>query len=318
MNKTFLNILLLTVGLFSCSKEIEIKIPEKKPKIVINSTLVPFTLPIPKALYLDISSSAPVFDTTKNNTIKNAVVLLYTNGNFFDTVHYVDSVRNYPIKQNFNPLAGDNLEVRVMKDGYESVTATTKIPSKIIILDTAITSIAYFDETGGVFSELKITFLDPGNEINFYELAVSNIGYSNYDDPNIYYNLTSEDEIITSESYYPSLLSFENDKPRHLPFNDKKINGQEHTLTVYYMPPIDPVNGYINAHYISIHLRNITEDYYKFKTTMIKQMYGKTEDILYGTAEPINVFSNIQNGYGIFSGFNNDIVSMYVNQIKLP
>lgn len=300
----------------SCSKEIEIKIPEKKPKIVVNSTLVPFTLPAPKSLYLNIQNSATIFDTTKDNTIKNAIVLLYSNGIFFDTVHYVDSVRNYPIKQSFNPIAGDKIDVKVIKDGFENVSATSRIPLKVIITDTAITPIAYFDETGAIFSEIKITFSDPANEINFYELVVTDIAYSNYDDPDIYYNLTTQDEIITSESYYPSILNFATDKPKYLLFKDKKISGQTHTLTVYYMPPIEPVGGYINDHYISIHLRNVTEDYYKFKTTMLQQMYGKKEDILYGVAEPINVFTNIKNGYGIFAGFNNDIVSIHVNKTK--
>jgi len=67
-------------------------------------------------------------------------------------------------------------------------------------------------------------------------------------------------------------------------------------------------------HYISIHLRNITEEYYKFKTTMIQNLYSKQEDILYGMGEPLNVKSNIKNGYGLFAGFNNDIVSFHFDE----
>jgi Domain of unknown function (DUF4249) len=317
MNKFYY--LLCVLFLISCSKEIEITLPEKPHKIVVNSTLVPFTLPYPKALYLDIQSSNPIFEATKNSTLANAVVLLYSKGSFFDTIHYVDSVKCYPIKQSFNPIAGDALEVRVVKEGFENVSAITTIPSKVMITDTAITPIAYFDEDGGVFSEIKITFADPGSEVNFYEVAVSMSGY-NMDDPLSYYDLTTNDEMITSESYYPSLISFKNDKPRFLLFKDKSINGQVHTLTIFYSPNQGYSGGvhYILDHYISIHLRNVTEEYYTFKTTMIEQMYGKTEDILYGAAEPINVFSNIKNGYGIFAGFNNDISYMHINEVQLP
>ena len=74
------NYLIFLFFLFiSCAKEIKIKIPERPPMLVVNSTLVPFTLPVPKALYLDIQSSAPVFDTTKNRIVKNATVDLFHN-----------------------------------------------------------------------------------------------------------------------------------------------------------------------------------------------------------------------------------------------
>ena len=80
---------------------------------------------------------------------ERGLVLLYSNGNFYDTIYYVDSVKTYPIKKNFNPAAGDDLEVRVSKAGYESVRAATKIPSKVAITKSTITPVAYFDETGG-------------------------------------------------------------------------------------------------------------------------------------------------------------------------
>ena len=172
---------------------------------------------------------------------------------------------------------------------------------------------------GGAVSELNLTFKDPANETNFYEVEVANSYLVNVDPLFGYYSLTTQDEIITSESYYPSLLNFDKDKPRYLLFKDKKINGQEHTLTFYYIPPQhEDSHRYISSHYIIVYLRSVTEEYYKFKTTMIQQKYARAEDILYGAAEPINVFTNIQNGYGIFAGFNNDMVPMYINEIKLP
>ena len=226
MNKT--NYAFIILLLISCSKKIEINIPVRTPRIVVNSTLVPFTLPRPKSLYLDIQSSAPIFDTVQNNVIADATVLLYSNGNFLDTIHYVDSLSIYLLKPNLTPLTGDNLTVKVMKQGYESVSASTRIPSRVLITDTAITPVAYFGETGNPYSELKITFKDPANEINFYELAVSTISFSNYDNPFDYYDLTTADEIITSESYYPSLIKFDLDRPKYLLFKDKKKRATAH------------------------------------------------------------------------------------------
>ncbi len=110
------------------------------------------------------------------------------------------------------------------------------------------------------------------------------------------------------------MIHFDAREPRFLLFNDKLINGKEHTLQIYYTPPqrYEDGNRYISKHYISIHLRNVTEDYYKFKTSMLQHLYNNEENILYGMGEPINAQSNINNGYGLFAGFNNDIVSFLI------
>ncbi len=45
---------------------------------------------------------------------------------------------------------------------------------------------------------------------------------------------------------------------------------------------------------------------------MIQHLYENTEDVLYGMAEPLNVYSNIENGYGLFAGFNHHIVTLHI------
>lgn len=310
LNKIIL--IFLVLFLVSCTKEIEVDIPVQKPSMVVYSTIVPFTTPQPKSLNIDLQSTRHIYDSA-GYPISDATLLLFKNNILFDTVKYIDSVNCYPLNGLF-PKEGDNYTIIINHAEFETIFAYTFIPTKVYITDTVITPVAYFDETGSVFSEISITFTDPGDEINYYELAVSDISFS-YDNPDDFYELSTNDNIITSESYYPSLIRFDVDKPKYLLFTDKQINGVEHTLNVYYTPPQrEDENRYISSHYISIHLRNVTEDYYKFKTSMIQHLYNKQEDILYGMGEPLNVISNIENGYGLFSGFNNDIVSLYVDE----
>jgi len=309
----FITIILILFSFFSCTKEIEIDIPQKKSKLVVYSTIVPLTLPAPKALGIKLQSSLHIFDKSQSK-IDDAIVMYYENGALKDTLKCIDSSGIYPISNTMNdyPVAGKNYSIKVIKNGFETATANTTIPSKVKIIDTAITPIAYFDDTGSVFSEISVTFTDPVDEVNYYEIAVSDIALKN-DSSNYYYELSSYDNIITSESYYPSLIRFYVDKPKYLLFTDKEINGQTHTLNIYYSPPqFEEDNRYILNHYISVHLRNVTRDYYKFKTTMIQHLYNREEDILYGMGEPINVISNINNGYGLFAGFNTDIVSFHI------
>jgi hypothetical protein len=63
MNKT-LSLFFVLLFFTSCTKELEIKIPEKEPKLVVSSTIVPFTMPMPVRLGLELQSSLNIFDTT--------------------------------------------------------------------------------------------------------------------------------------------------------------------------------------------------------------------------------------------------------------
>jgi hypothetical protein len=84
----------LWISLFflnSCdvTMEIEVDIPSKPPKLVINSTLVPWSIPGMKQLGIDVSSTTHIFDTSEYNPVTDATVLLFKNGEFVDTLKYV-------------------------------------------------------------------------------------------------------------------------------------------------------------------------------------------------------------------------------------
>ncbi len=303
-------VLIITLSIASCTKDLEIDIPEKENKLVIYSTLVPFTFPQPKQLRVDVTSTKHIFDTTRN-TIKDATVLLYNN-NLTDTLRYIDSLGFYPL--NFHPDVDDQLRITVKKKGFETVTSSTHIPGKVQIIDTNLTPIAYFSDNDDVYSEISVSFKDPVNEKNYYSVMVSDIAYSKYEECD-FYRLSTNDPIITSESYYPSIIRYNLATPKELLFTDETINGKEHTLVIYYYPPQGlSAKKWISDHHISIHLRNVTKEYFQYKTTLIHHLNNREEDYLYGMAEPLDVVSNIENGYGLFAGFNNDIIAMHIKK----
>lgn len=312
-------IIIASFFIVCCTKQIEIDIPHEKPKLVVYSTIVPFTLPSPKILELMLQSSAHIFDSIANN-IGDATVLYYENDILKDTLQYVDSSQTYHISHSISnyPIVGNTYSIVIIKEGFDTLCCSTKIPSKVLITDTTILPVAYRNETGDVYSEISITFTDPADEENFYEIAVSDVAFK-YDNPLDYYELFTYENIITSESYYPSVLNFEIRQPKYLLFSDKTFNGTEKTIRFFYIPPqLEGEERFIIPHYISMHLRNVTEEYYTFKTSMIHHINSNTETVLYGMGEPLNVLSNITNGYGLFAGFNNDIVTIQLPQQKIP
>ena len=306
---------------FACTKEIQIEIPVQKPALAVYSTLAPFSYAITKQLQLSLQSSLHIFDTTEVR-IKDAQVLYFENNVVKDTLKFSDLSQTYMVTRKISdfPIAGNHYSIQINKEGYESVSAETVIPRQVKITDVFVTPVAYFDEDGLVYSEIAMTFEDPADEINFYEVAVTEITFSE-DSPDTFYELTTNDKLVTGESYYPSLMQFDVRKPKYLLFSDAAINGKAHTLLMYYFPP-QWFNGqlYIKFHYISVHLRNVTEEYYKYKTTLIQHLNSKKEDILYGTGEPVNTISNIQNGYGLFAGYNTNILSKRLDSliVRIP
>ena len=308
MNKTLL-IFSSLLFIISCTKEIEIKIPEKQPKLVVSSTIVPFTLPMPAQLGLELQSSLNIFDTTKKALITDALVLYYENNILIDTIKYVDVLKKYIISTAINkyPVAGNDYSIQIIKQGFATVIAKTTIPHIVDITKLDILPIAYLDETGSPHSEVSIAFTDPSDKVNFYEVEISDITEK------FNYELSSNNPIITGESYYPSVLDFKNNMPTSLLFNDSKINGQNVILKIYYLAPlIITDHSYISDHSINVHLKNVTEEYYKNKITFIQHTYSLQENMLYGSGEPINVYSNINNGYGVFAGYNNSIQSLHI------
>ncbi len=302
--------------LSSCGKELELEInvPDKPKSLVVNSTLVPFNLPIPKYLGIELTNSQSIFDTLNPPSVNNATVLLYKNNSFVDTLSYDSISKMYPLgyQEPFHgPLPGDTYQINIVADGFRQISARTTIPGKVEIISFQIIPAGFIDDLGGAWSEIVLTFNDPPEKTNYYEIVVGTIDF----DPRDYYSLFSYEKVITEESYYPSPLRIDLKKPHYLLFKDSSFNGEEKTLSFYYDPPQFMTDKrYISRHLGNIQLKNVSEEYYRFKTSYIQGLYDQEEDFLYGMGEPMNVYSNINNGYGIFAGYNDCIVQFEVEE----
>lgn len=296
----------------SCNEtELKIDLPAPKPKLVVQSTFTPFTPPKVKSFSVFVNQNAGVFDSFRIDPIPDATVSLFIDGKFDQILQY-DSVIGYCA--NFFPKAGIEYSISVEKQGFEMVTAIGMIPKKVPIKNSELIPFAGLDEGKLAFSQLSVTFEDPANQTNYYEIMV--LGYQ---DENDIYMLSTNDKVITSESYYPSPILLDANRPRRLLFNDKQINGQTHTVEMTYSPP---QSGNIDKHYISYHqiflsFRSVSEVYYLYYTTLFKHFNDRRADMLFGIAEPGHVYTNIQNGYGVFAGYYEDNRTFEVDSLRV-
>jgi len=312
-NKTSLArlIILLIFGVACTETEIPIELPTPKPKLVVHSAFTSFTPPAVKSFAVFVSRNAEVFDTLKIDQIPDATVRLFINGQFNQIMKY-DAVYGY--RANFFPTVGVEYSISVEKEGFETVTAKGSIPSKVLIKDYNLISYAGLDVDKNPLSLISVTFDDPADQKNFYEILI----LRDQNEMNMS-KLYSSDPVITSEGYYPSLVAFDAKQPDRLLFSDKLINGRMHKFDITYRAPLSIIGGvrYINPHLIFLLLRNVSEDYYHYYTTLLKQRNALRPEILFGVAEPSTIFSNIQNGYGVFAGYSEDNRTIQVDSIRI-
>ena len=312
-------IILLSIVLFSCSKEIEIDLEESEPRLVVRSettnnpdSVTPgpgVILPqfIPAKLVLGLSSSV-TGDPTEN--IVDAKVILRKNNFTYDTIYYNSSKGYYELFETPQdlPEPGDNLYLEVVHN-EKKISSSSKMPSKvdIISIDTSV-YYSHFIEGSGIFSEGIITFQDPGTEENYYELMVCYSGLA--DDELIPRRIKTDETFITGENHYPSEINtnqytFEQ---KSLLFSDKTFNGEEKSVRFYFI-----IGGTKNDNSIefphstrSYYLRNVTKEYYSFKTSKREYLLNSGENFLLGSSEPQNVYTNIENGLGAFGVYTHD------------
>lgn len=294
--------------------ELEIDLPEPEKKLVLNSTFSSFTPPYIKPLQIKLWNSWPVLDTTQASQIKDAKVLWYENGGLLDSLIFDETLEAYTSKEFYFPVEGAIYSIEVLKDGYKNISAQNAIPPNVLIQEYKLVPFAGFNSDNIAYSSVSITFNDPGQTENFYEIIVTEV--SNEKDK---YQLWTNEKIITEEPWYPSVLSFESKLPQRLLFNDKQINGTEKQIVFYFTPEQVIDRGKLKIRYsiIDIFLRSVTEEYYNYFTTLLQHKHNQKGDFFYGLSEPLNVFTNVENGYGIFAGFQNSAVTVEIDTLTI-
>lgn len=296
-------------GLIACETKLEIEMPEPEPKLVMNSLFTPFVPPYPKSINVQLWGNAPILDTTVYDQIKDAEILWFENGIFIDTLKYEDKSKSYASPILIFAEVGKEYSVVVSKEGYPPISAACIVPQKVNIDSLSIIALAGIDDENSAYSSVTLIFHDPENEENYYDIILS--------DPGKPYQLWTSEQIITQEAYYPSDLALEQEKPKRLLFNDSTFDGEEKTIVFYYEPPQqeDYNVRWISTHIVYIELRSVTKDYYTYFTSVIQNQNSRKGDLFYGLGEPVNACTNVENGYGIFSGYHVDGQSINIDSV---
>ncbi|RFC53504.1 DUF4249 family protein [Brumimicrobium aurantiacum] len=313
---TFIFTILICIICYSCQKEVSIEVPNAEPKLVMRSEITnwpdsldtssgvvywdsAYPQKVPSFLVMGLSSS--VNEEPIDNLV-DCKVVLKKNSTVYDTIFYDSEKEYYPLfvdEQEF-PESGDEIEVKVIY-GDKFVSSRSKIPGKVMIKSVDTSSVyALFINENQLYGSSKLTFEDPPDVDNYYEIVVTQI--SSPDAELVKYSLGTNEAFITGLSHHPS--NFNGSTPsttKSLLFTDKTFNGEEKSVSFYFPMATYMGNGPIDFNHIKLnyHLRNVSKEYYEFETS--KRIHLITSDMsqLFGASEPQNVTGNIENGLGV-------------------
>lgn len=275
----------------SCEKDIDVDVPQQDARLVVNSVNV-----LGERIKLKLGHTVPILNYTGGveTNIPDALVLLYENEELADTMAYEPDELGYVSR--IASKQGHAYRVRVTAQGYPSVEAAAEAPG-VVQLRLGYQPNVGFDRFNNVLDGVTAIFTDvPGPTTDYYRLRIIRAGlnFQHYaggciesSDPHIE-NLL--DERIGDSRCYSGEGIF---------CNDRNFDGQSKNIDLRIrhkeLESVPDSNG--NNSYIMVWLDHISEPYYKYLKTTAYLIRNDTNPF----AEPSNAFTNISNGYGIFT-----------------
>ncbi len=307
-------ILFFCFFLTSCIKEIDINLQSETPKVVVSCL---FT----KGKIVAFVSESKAITENVINYLPDAIVLLAesTPNNIIDTLHQIELGKyesTFSVYQTNAPYF-----ITVIDPKLGVVTANSYLPSSISIGLATFRFPAGYDRYGDPYREVTVEIHDEEMESNYYELYI----FVPFRGKIYYYTnefVAESDPVILAEG----LEGFENTS---FLFSDKLFEGKSYTLRLKFESMIAEGDG-IESHtgldetyYVAV--RTVSKEYYDFRKSWISHRYHQqTKPAIINPDVPLfsdyvnflfkgeaqSLYTNIENGYGFFAGYNESIVRL--------
>tara|TARA_Y100000385_G_scaffold189553_1_gene195829 strand:- start:69 stop:941 length:873 start_codon:yes stop_codon:yes gene_type:complete len=273
-----LNIMLIS-GLLSCEKYIAFDEDAATSKIVLNAMISPDT-----SFQVHLSRSLSVIDAGNLSSISNAIVAVYDDSGILVETLIEDSMGYY----NGSQLPEENVNYTIVAEAlnYADVNAACAIPMLTAISEWDTLTINSSPNAAQNETEFQVSFAftDEEQVNNFYMISVLAVQTSwgqNYSYP--LYIETSDPKFGSdyADKSYEKLL-----------FSDLLFDGETTTFNI-------TLNDMSDMSYLILNLYSCSEEYYLYNKSY--QTAVDTEGNPF--AQPVQVYSNINNGHGVFGGF---------------
>jgi hypothetical protein len=287
---------LLSVSLIyiSCEKIIPFEGDVNIPKLVINSIFQSDS-----TFKVHVCSSRSVIDTASFQNIEDAVVTIKSeNGSIIETLNYIEN--GFYIGQTF-PQENQTYTLQVTHPNYANIISSDSLPSPITINSVDTSSIV--DPINGDRLQITMNFNDPESSQNYYLIETYSVNeylvIKNSDTTDYELDTTKQYMILTDEVFQNGGSPW---REQGL-FNDLLFNGQNKSLEIE-IPNYNETGNEIGYQWsyktlsLRLYLHNISKSYYYYRTSL--ELYQSASGNPF--AQPVQVYSNIENGFGVFAG----------------
>lgn len=303
MKKILIAVCIILPLLFiSCEKNFDVDIPEQEPRLVIGmqqATGEPFSAKISKSRGILAPTNAS--NPSASYEVTNALAYVFENNLLLDSLRFNSSERLYKSVNNKIMVPGRPYRIAVAAPGLNNVEASVTAPAAVPVASITRVQNARTSPSGEMLDDLTITFTDPSGETDYYLVRVL-LTYSS--SAPVEYNpvpcLYTSDVDIEKNPYETDPLDPNSCVGGELFMKDVNFNGRTKQIKLSIahadlVPRIDFTNG--REYKALFELWHISEPGYRYRKSV--QAFENAADNPF--AEPVQVYSNVQRGYGVFS-----------------
>lgn len=299
MQKLGLLIITIITLLCSCRKLVTEDFPDIEPVPVLNA-IISANNPIEAHI-----SYAENINGDTISLVDDVIVILKEGDVIIDTLAYAqDGI--YQSKIRAQEERAYDCEA-VFADGT-ILTTSTYLPKQMNIIAYEHIKEAGRDEEGTIYPSVRVTFENDPSVACYYQLLINLEvnDYWEYEDEN------GDWQYETYNTYRPAELLNITDPlivNEGLPlsiFSNELIEGDSYTMELNYTTGTTSGNGGGSSteyYPLVIELRSISYEYYRYTKQLYLYELGRYPDVIGDVARVYPLYSNINNGYGIFASY---------------
>ena len=313
--KAALRLLPLLIALSACTQVIEPDLPEHPPRLVLHAFFTSdggWTAHVGRSSW--ILESVPAHDRRAGRAVADAKVELLAGDRVVGELEFNDAAQVYVFGDS-TLQAGETYSLQVSAPGFAPIRATDAVPRPV---QTSILSYRTSSRPGSETTRdysIKLEIQDPPGEANYYQISMYRIYTGRGASRSEVYLSTKDPSIMADNNVDGSPLEeggFEGSAPY---FRDTLFEGRAHEieLSTDFDSEIQLAGDFDSEPDLSgIHLQvlHIGEAYYEYLKSA--RLHDFTRDNPF--AEPLNVYGNVENGYGIFAGYSSQTFELTLEE----
>jgi hypothetical protein len=294
----------LALLLAGCETVVDVDLPSRPPRLVVNGFFTPDSLwevHVSGSVGLTRNDVAPEIEDATVEVWEGAerrTVLARTTRQFppyrplFEQYGYYQSTT-------LKPEAGRTYTLRVSAPGYEPVEVTNQAPPPARVsghtFRDSVAQVQYGSFSPISVGEYRVQIEDPAGEENYYIILVSGSPFSI--NPEIqdafYFQEYDDDPFDVNRPPGASTLPL----GRSIVFDDSFFEGQAYEVVIRF--ETEALQDFGRAGPVQVVLASTTEALFRYEQT--RKLHKSVRENPF--AEPVAVYTNVQNGVGIFAGY---------------